>query len=217
MKQFKDFVAIGQNSELLKLIHLATDKPPRNWTRDLGREKQLRSISTDDDDRTFVFMRKAGSPRPSGALFVMLRSDRLEITNVVPLTYGSLTHDQYNSIVDEFAAHCRKLVLAAGLDITVSLSEDVVAMSALMSDNAWTLLQRFASLANPSSGSAHPMDFERWVAFIIRAHNDQAALDSETLARWLVEDRDWADDVAYSLGSEYSFGRRLLAAYSGQE
>lgn len=76
-----------------------------------------------------------------------------------------------------------------------------------------TFLESFSNLANKSTGAGHPMDAERWNAFIIQAHREGSSLDVTMLGRYLVEQLRWGDDEAHKLVLEYEFARELLVAY----
>ena len=85
-----------------------------------------------------------------------------------------------------------------------------------LSPRALKLLRSFSTLANKSTGSAHPLDEQRWFAFIIAVHKDGSPLDAGTLGRWLIEDEAWPEDSAHTLTIEYEVARSLLKAYDGQ-
>ena len=119
---------------------------------------------------------------------------------------------QYNRILDEFADMLRPH-LASGERLSMHLTTDDAAITDWVSVEAAELLQRFSTLANMSTGSAHPRDFERWAEFLIRVHLDGSALYSDSLSQWLVEELKWPQDRADKLASEYEFARDLLRAY----
>jgi hypothetical protein len=70
-------------------------------------------------------------------------------------------------------------------------------------------LRRFSILANHGTGSAHPLDRERWFAFLLHCHQDRCELDTDMLQRWLME-QGWTFERASDLAIEYEFGRGLL-------
>ena len=69
---------------------------------------------------------------------------------------------------------------------------------------------RFSILANHGTGSSHPLDRERWFAFLLCCHRDRCELDTDMLQRWLMEQGDWSFERASDLAIEYEFGRGLL-------
>jgi hypothetical protein len=71
----------------------------------------------------------------------------------------------------------------------------------------------FSRLANKSTGAAHPMDKKRWYAFLIAAHRASKRLDSDQLARWLVEVEAWSAGRAQDLAIDYEFALGLLEQY----
>jgi len=52
---------------------------------------------------------------------------------------------------------------------------------------------------------------EKWLQFLIAAHNENARLDPYTLKRWLTEEERWWEDTASETADEYELGRALLA------
>ena len=99
----------------------------------------------------------------------------------------------------------------AGFEIEVTSNRQ--SLDDWLSVEAAAALRRFSVLANKSTGSSHPSDRERWVAFLIKAHQDERSFNSDLLMRWLVEVEGWPEEVADKLASQYEFGLDLLDQY----
>jgi hypothetical protein len=82
-----------------------------------------------------------------------------------------------------------------------------------LSDEAVRRLKAFLHGANKGVSLTHPLDIERWHAFLIRAHQEGSQLGPDTLGHWLVEKEDWPEDRASALVLEYGFARTLLSHY----
>lgn len=187
---------------------LATAAAPA-WSRDQDREQELTSsLST----RVYVFKSSADTDRFAASLFFTARGAELTVTNIVPHTLRSLTRDQYNALLDGFARlYIRPIAARFGFE--VELTPDRRPITHWLSEEAAGRLIRFSHAANKGTGSGHPLDFDRWVAFLIQAHREAARLDATTLSRWLVEEDAWPGETASALAVEYEFGRSLLKAY----
>lgn len=137
-----------------------------------------------------------------------------KVVNIVPQAADpeehtdNLTTAQYNQILDEFAAFATPLAHAHGLH--VEHTADTADATRWLSTDAAEALRSFSALANKSTGSSHPRDWERWARFIVLAHRENSDLDGSTLRRLLVEDHGWPEDRADELGSEYDIGRGVL-------
>jgi hypothetical protein len=204
----KELTLRGDPVRFEAFIHeLATTAAP-DWSRDQEREQELTSISP----RFYVFKSSADTDRIAVSLFLTARRAELTVTNIVPQTLRSLTRDQYNAILDDFA-RLYILPIAPRFGFEVEITPDRLPITHWLSEEAARRLIRFSHAANKGTGSGHPLDFERWVAFLIQAHREAATLDATTLSRWLVEEEAWPGETASDLAVEYEFGRSLLKAY----
>ena len=119
---------------------------------------------------------------------------------------------QYNRVLDEFADMLRAH-RPSDPQLRIHVTSDDAAITDWVSSDAADLLKYFSSLANMSTGSAHPLDFERWVRFLIQVHKEGSTLHSSFLSRWLAEELGWPPDRADDLARDYEFARDLLRDY----
>lgn len=146
-------------------------------------------------------------------LWLFEESDgRYRVTNIVPLKSGELGATGYNEALQQFV---RDVVKPAGdkLGLLYELSEDEMSLEDWADPETAEALKRFSRLANKSTGRSHPMDGQRWVAFLLVAHTQKTSLDSDQLTRWLVEVERWPAEIASELASEYELSRTLLSKY----
>jgi hypothetical protein len=188
---------------------LATRAAP-GWSRDQEREQELSSLSP--RRWAYVFKSSAQSDRVAVSLFLTTGRAELTVTNIVPQQPGSLTRAQYNAILDEFA-RLYVVPIAPRFGLEVDVTPDHLPITHWLSGEAARRLTLFSRAANKGTGSGHPSDFERWVAFLIQTHREAAPLDAPTLSRWLVEEEGWPEETASDLAVEFEFGRSLLNAY----
>ncbi|CAK0779082.1 conserved hypothetical protein [uncultured Gammaproteobacteria bacterium] len=212
MKRFKDMEVVGPDDKLLALVEKITAEAPPNWTRDAVAESRLVDLGGEGKESGFAFVRDAQDGCPKSGVFLARDAGRLYIPNIVPCESGQLSFDQYNSILDEFS-----VIVRANIDdgdgMSLNTTSDVTTITDWISPDAAALLNRFSVLANQSTGSSHPLDFNRWTEFLIKVHKEGASLDVDILIRWLIEEGGWHEDQASRLGIEYEFSMRLLTAY----
>lgn len=83
----------------------------------------------------------------------------------------------------------------------------------MLSSEALTRLEEFSAIANKSI--LHKIDLQRWSAFIRQAHQDDAVIDPNPLAKWLGED-GFSEQNSARLVEEYELGRRILSEYDAE-
>ena len=210
MKRFKNLDITGPDEQLLALIDAVSTSLPAGWRRDFEAEAGIERDPA-GIDAGFAFARDAKEGDPKTGLFLARDRGRLHVPNIVPLD-GQLSIGQYNRVLDEFADILRTH-LPSGSQLNMHITSDEAAITDWVSKDAAALLRGFATLANMSTGSAHPLDFERWAHFLIQVHKEGSTLYSDSLSRWLVEELEWPPERADELTREYEFARDLLKVY----
>ena len=212
MKQFKDLEITGPDESLLALVHAVSANLPADWRRDLEAEARMDRLEPVGGDAWFAFTRDAREGDPKIGLSLVQERGRLHVPNIVPLDAGELSIDQYNRILDEFEEMLR-MHMPRGSELGLCITSDEAAITDWVSSDAADLLKYFSTLANMSTGAAHPLDFRRWARFLVQAHKEGATLRSSFLSRWLVEELGWPPDRADNLSRDYEFARDLLKTY----
>lgn len=209
MEVFKDLRIKGSPESLEQFIRECAKAGSGDWSRDLQIEDQL--------EKGYAFRRAAGEGFREAIIVLIPQNDCLEAGNIVPADdSGRLTRRQYNALLDDFVAQIAGPT-ADRLRMDLEVTPDHRPISDWLAPSTAECLRTFAEMANKGRGSAHPADFDRWAAFLIRAHRDGARLDSGTLQRWLVEEEGWPEDTAHDLAFEFQFARDLLRAYDRQK
>ena len=127
----------------------------------------------------------------------------------MPGEVSELSHDQYNAILMDFHDNVLRK-LSTDFPVTMIASGDQRRLDDILSPEAMTLLNRFCGLANKSTGSAHPLDKERWYDFLIMVGSQRPALTAHDLMRWLTEVDAWPARTAQDLVIEFEFAVGLL-------
>lgn len=213
-KIFRELTITGAPTRLQQLGEAMQAHLPGHWQRAQEQEKDNAAMFSHEPGPLFIFERAATEDLPAAGLAMLGSEDGLSVINIVPLELNQLSISQYNAILVEFFEAAVKPAVAA-LQLTARLTDDTAAITKWLSEPAADALRRFSTLANHSTGSAHPRDRERWFAFLVLAHREGSALDTDMLKRWLVEEGGWSPDMASDLAIEYEFARDLLRFADG--
>ena len=210
MKVFRDLEISGSASSLMKLIETIESKLENGWTRDREAEKRLEETGS-RGEKWFCFSCTEKEGREAAKLWFTFKGENtLYVSNIVPVEFGKLTYDQYNTILKDFHS---KFIEPVGqpLGLKYILTSDVKDIEDWVSDETAKKLRRFSAAAN--RGLLHPLDRERWFDFLVSAHKESSELDETTLMRWLIEHEKWSEEVASELAEEYENARALLKFY----
>jgi hypothetical protein len=141
--------------------------------------------------------------------------EELYVSSVLPLqTRDPFSIGQYNAALRDFQNSLAK-PLSVGLNVRTldyptpgeSSLEDLLSAEALQRLRAFTTAANRANL--------HPLDLQRWHAFITRAHRDNATISPDALASWLEED-GWPEPTRKQLVDAYETARAILNAYDDE-
>ena len=150
-----------------------------------------------------------GGEAPGAFVWLFDEPYGARVTNIVPKSASSLSHDEYNTIA---ACFVRDVLtpLTTQTPVRIDLGPTQRSIDDLLPPPAALALRQFSSSANRSTGTAHPQDAEKWDKFVILAHRAQISLAPDILKRLLVEDEHRDDEQAHELALEYESARRLL-------
>jgi hypothetical protein len=206
MKTFRQIKLHGSSAQIRTLREkLAQWAPTAAWRRNVELVQSMRSAP----DAT-VF-EHTGADAPGAFVWLFDEPYGARVTNIVPKSAGSLSHDEYNRIATGFVRDVIEPI-AAQLSIRVEVGPAEKSIEAFLPASVAAALRTFSASANRATGAAHPQDAEKWDRFVILAHREHAAVAPDTLCRWLVEDEHWEEEQATELAVEYERARRLLAS-----
>lgn len=210
MKVFRELEIHGPQSALNNIVETIEPQLREGWTRRSDLEEKMSSMGP---GISYCFSCTRTETREAADLWLVEKNDdTLYVSNIVPSEIRELNFDQYNLIVEEFY-QLFVVPSAEQLALEHSLSSDKKSIEDWMSAESARKLKLFSDAANKSTGSAHPLDKQRWFEFLISAHNEKIALDTYTLMRWLIEEEGWFEDEAHELILQYEFAMSLLTFY----
>lgn len=204
---FRELTVRGLYPALERLGDAIQEHLPSHWQRDKVKEQENASMF--GDRSLLVFQRDGSGGLPASGVAMLIEGEKAEVINIVPLEKSQLSVQEYNAVLVELTKSAIRPA-AIALGIQCGLSDDQKPFTAWVSPAAGEALKRFSNLANHGTGSAHPLDRERWFAFLLHCHRDRCELDTDMLQRWLIEQGGWTVERTSDLVIEYEFGRSLL-------
>ena len=172
-------------------------------------ESMMADASRADDGQHLVFERIASDGVRASRLVLYRTEGSYRIANIVPTDESrGLGERGYNDALNDFVDRVLKPCEADGLSMT--LSSRLQKITDWTSVEAANALHLFSAAANKATGASHPLDAERWRAFLIADHRARSSLNSHNLRRWLVEVEEWPEEEAWDLIIERENALELL-------
>jgi hypothetical protein len=209
MEVFREMYIRGDSNQLGTLMDAIGDSLPQGWHRRSGRENDIQAHMV-GAKRVYCFVHDQEDDLPPSTILLAEREPGvLTASNIHPHKKRQLTHEEYNAILQEF---CDRMVrpCAEKIGVRIELTASHADLSDWLSDTAAEKLRTFSTLANRRAGFLLPVDYERWLEFLVTANRERSKLDASTLRRWLVEIQGWSPEIAEQLAGEYAFGGELL-------
>ncbi len=204
MKVFQELTVRGNSASIQQWLAHVSRIAAEPWQRDTVREKQLAGY--------YCFTRKSTGDVPKATLYLIERTDGLDLANIVPFE-ASLNVDQYNAILREFHDHYLA-PLREPFGLRISLGPDTRSLDDVLPRTVQEKLHRFSAVANKTTGAGHSLDHKRWMDFLVSAHEARVDLDAGILRRLLEDELGWPEDGAAELARDYDSARELLSYYS---
>ena len=182
------------------------------WRHDSEREAEMRGAATDDEDVIVLVRAEFDDIDESALVLWQEEADSYSVSNIVPRHVSELGITKYNAILQDFADRIATPAAQAG-DFEVEMTSASRTLDDWLAAGPADALRRVSRLTNKSTGAAHPMDRERWYAFLIATHRSTQRLNADQLARWLVEVENWPAERAQELAIDYESALGLLEQY----
>ncbi len=208
MQIYSDLTITGNENALAELLaRFDRSGGSLAWERDMAVEAQLGIPVVGRELRGYKQTNEeAETP---AHLWLKVSPRELEVTNIVPDKQSELSKEAYYKLIVSF----RNTVLAVAPDLPIKVSDPVldVAPGELLTESGYKLLRTFSTLANRSTGVAHPRDRERWNAFIIELHRRRVKVAPDDLQRVLIEHENWPEAKAGELAFLFESEQSLLS------
>jgi hypothetical protein len=148
-------------------------------------------------------------------VWFVIWENELKIVNIVPSNTNTLTYDEYNQILMAFNKQCLPNSIAASKNTEVIITDPIYDIEVLAGASTYTMMYKWATSCNPSTGNTHSNDFERWADFLSMAYREKTALTANDLGRWLSEDMGWKEEtVIADIMHDYDYGLSIIDHYA---
>lgn len=203
--QFQDLVIRGGGARLGELAEALDQAIQPPWMRDAEQEERAARRKAGS---FLVYRREAQGGAPELLLFLAGNGRDAYVPNIVPIGVPELGIETYNEVVTEFSDMAAEPG-AQALGLAVSLGPPLYDLERELGRETATALASFSAAANKATGSSHPLDEQRWFAFMLSLHRSGKTMSTGILEAWLLLD-GWGEEMASRLGSEFEFGIGLL-------
>lgn len=169
MKTFRELHIQVKTAHTAKFIAAVDKALNSGWSRKVDDVAEHDAIAGEH----VYYVCEPTPSRPRALLAIFRKNDTvLYVSNIVPAEASELSYDEYNAILMDF--HDKVLrQLSTDFPVTLIASGDQRRIEEIVSPEAMQKLKQFCGLANKSTGSAHPLDKERWYDFLIQVTNDE--------------------------------------------
>ncbi len=213
MKKFGSLIIEGSHHELVSLLAALKDRRSKEFVyiSDLS-ERYARNIFLKPDEA--ACFRALGPNSFDATIWVVIQSCRLRVANIVPETVTSLSISQYNVLLSSFFNHFVAPELKS--ENVVYIDGENIDLAEVLPDDCYKKLISWAKTCNQDSPISHPLDEQKWFAFLESMSNEpvERRLSAEDLITWLQEDCGWKASLLperfENLTQAYEYGLALL-------
>lgn len=150
-------------------------------------------------------------------IWLLVNNGVLTITNITSAEKPQLGIVDYNFVLNSFLNDFIIPNIDETFSVNVSVEEQL--LQNILDTETFEKLDLWERLCNKDMPIAHPLDYKRWIDFVITAHNNNCELSSQDLCQWLIEDRHWShlyNDKITELSYLYEYGIDILNAVNNE-
>ena len=145
-------------------------------------------------------------------VWMVILENKLQIVNIVSAGVTSLSHDEYNRILNLFYCQCIDPVIQ-NMEVKLTITASIDSIRKLAGAYTYEALLNWEQNYKPGIGNTDS-NFERWADFVCIAFDEGSQLNSGLLKCWLIEERRWRDnEVTKQVATNYGFCLALLEHY----
>jgi hypothetical protein len=195
--------------------HLVSKAKSINWIHRLDFEENYRKNTATESDTILCIetLEMFFNSLPiKGYIWLWKKNNYFEIFNIIPTKPGSFSYSQYNYILNQFFLFVvSDVVLQLGLQ--TESSKPNKSIEEIIGKDAAESLIRFSKGANKVTGNTHPYDFDRWCEFVFIIFREKIPLNIDEFVRWLKDEENWSDEMAWKLGIDLEYALDILEKY----
>jgi len=207
MKVYQDLELPLENISIEQILIKIDAALPFSWVRDTERENELAKKL--HDVKQYAYSTVNNPDLPDARLW-LTNNDKggLYVSNILPCEIGTLTMEEYNSIMMSFVD-----VLKKESTIIFQLTKADMSLEDFVPKDIAEKLIKFSNNANKSTGYSHPCDFKRWLDFVISFHQCKCKRRLGLIERWLHEESGWLWETASKLSCQLEYSLDILQQY----
>lgn len=179
-------------------------------TSDFHYSEEIEKMFQTDDHISHIHVTISGLPE--AIMLVSADDSSIRVLNIIPFNKScdEIEKDVYNQIVDRF----HDIIinpLFPNQDVIVT--EDNTTMRDII-PNSYEALNRWVNCPGaPHAPFSHQFDLEKWFEFLCKLHKSHEELSSGDLELWLLEDKQWDEEIVNKTIVRYETERDLLKYY----
>ena len=145
-------------------------------------------------------------------VWMAILENKLQVVNIVTAGVTSLSHDEYNRLLNLFYRQCIDPVIQ-NMEVKLTITASIDSVRKLAGTYTYEALLNWERNYKPGIGNTDS-NFGRWADFVCIAFDEGSQLNSGLLKCWLLEERRWTDnEVTEQVVTNYGFCLALLEHY----
>jgi hypothetical protein len=190
---FAELILHGHKAELARLFDQLPAFLPDTWQRDGASEAKAQDVGVEGGEyRCYQFI--GNQELPLATLWLFVEDEKAQAVNITAPSLFELGYERYNAILAQFTKAVKQAISEMAIAVEIAPWQEPTLEGVLQPEPA-RLFRKFAKLANPTTGSLHPADEERWQDFLISAHQHQVNPDEDLLRYWLSAECHWSEQI----------------------
>ena len=176
------------------------------------KEYEVKRFKTErENDSLSVDIQKEALPYSQLILFINNEDKAVDIVKIIPMPQSGISHiecETYNRLLDIYSGDVFALIEHQYGNGIYQNTEDYTIQDVI--PQSYPLLNRWLKGYPLSS---HPLDTERWHAFVVGLHNSGEHLSLSDLEKHLAETCGWDEEKINEFSSKLESQLELLAYY----
>lgn len=210
MKAFQHLIIKKDANSIRSLLYELKEASGKPFEYRKLQSERYADMIFEDRSNVACFKTKRSSLFES-TVWMLLRRDELYVTNITSEKNSNLGISNYNFVLDRFFEDFLKYFIDD--TFTVQISGQEYRLEDHMPADVYSKLVLWADTCNKDGGITHPIDYQRWMDFVVAAFNSEIEVSATDIEHWLLEDKHWPigfNDTISKVAIMYEYGMDLL-------
>lgn len=210
MKAFQHLIIKKDANSMQGLLQTLKDVSGKPFEYRKLQSERYADMIFEDRSHVACFKTKRSSLYES-TVWMMLRKDELYVTNITSEKNSNLGITNYNFVLNRFFEDFLKYFIDE--TFTVQMTGQEFKLEDHMPADVYRKLTLWADTCNKDGGTTHPIDYQRWMEFVVAAFENDIDVTAADLEHWLLEDKHWPigfNDTISKVAVMYEYGIDLL-------